>query len=176
MKPPRYSQQSLPPYRYLPTRDPHPGIHPEGHSYGKVEEKLTYIDPQDWKKNQAYLYGLDLFNHGYFWEAHEAWEAVWLTTKKFDAYGQYLQSLIQFSAALLKLYGGNKRGFDKLYGEAWRRMEFVLSQIKEENWMGLAIENWLKKMEKFFQASSDPQGKITDPLIRENFPFLKLET
>jgi hypothetical protein len=25
----------------------------------------------------AFLWGLDLFNHGYYWEAHEAWEGLW---------------------------------------------------------------------------------------------------
>lgn len=171
----RYSTKSFPPYRYLPTRDPHPGIHPEGHSYGKAEEKLTYVPPEDWKNNQAYLYGVDLFNHGYFWEAHEAWEGIWLTTKKFDAYGQFLQSLIQFSAAMLKLYGGSRKGFDKLYGEAWRRMEFVLKEIKSDPWMGLNIKNWINQLKAFSKKVPEPQEKITDPLKMEGFPYLNLE-
>ena len=35
---------------------------------------------QDWQGNKAYLYGHDLMQAGYFWEAHEVWEAVWLAT------------------------------------------------------------------------------------------------
>ncbi len=27
--------------------------------------------------SDAFLWGLDLFNHGYYWEAHEAWEGLW---------------------------------------------------------------------------------------------------
>ncbi|TGQ49534.1 DUF309 domain-containing protein, partial [Mesorhizobium sp. M1C.F.Ca.ET.210.01.1.1] len=24
-----------------------------------------------------FRWGIDLFNHGYYWEAHEAWEPLW---------------------------------------------------------------------------------------------------
>jgi hypothetical protein len=27
--------------------------------------------------SDAFLWGLDLFNHYYYWEAHEAWEGLW---------------------------------------------------------------------------------------------------
>jgi uncharacterized protein len=27
--------------------------------------------------SDAFGWGLDVFNHGYYWEAHEAWEGLW---------------------------------------------------------------------------------------------------
>ncbi|MER9007639.1 DUF309 domain-containing protein [Mesorhizobium sp. M0862] len=29
-----------------------------------------------------FRWGIDLFNHGYYWEAHEAWEPLWQTANQ----------------------------------------------------------------------------------------------
>ncbi len=175
---PRYTQIPFPPYRYLPTVNPHPGIHPEGHSYGREEPKVKFSPPQEWKKNEAYLYGVDLYNHGFWWEAHEAWESVWLCTPKLDAYGQFLQSLIQYSAALLKMYGGNLNGFNKLYFEAKKRMDFCQSHLPKNHrhYMGLDLMDWSKSFEVFKDTVSRPGEALDDPLEYTNFPWILLET
>lgn len=175
---PKYTQKAFPEYRYIPTVHPHPGIHPEGHNYGRPEEEVPVMPPENWKNNEHYLYGVDLFNYGYWWEAHEAWEGVWLTTKKFDLNGQFLQALIQFSAALLKLYSGNKAGFEKLYQEAEKRIQFCLKELSEDpprSYMGLNIPEWMPRMEAFAKTVEDPRGKRIDPLESDNFPTLVLE-
>jgi len=43
-----------------------------------------------------FLEGVDLFNQGSFWEAHEAWEDVW--KEKEDPQKKLLQGLIQVAA------------------------------------------------------------------------------
>jgi hypothetical protein len=176
---PRYSQKAFPKYRYVPTVNPHPGIHPEGHSYGKPEEKLSYIPPEKWTGNGAYLYGVDLFNHGYWWEAHEAWENVWLTTKKSDLEGQFLQGLIQFSAALLKLYSGNKSGFDNLYQEAEKKIQFCLQELSKNHrrqFMGLNLTEWISRMETFRRSLPETLEENFEPLNLASFPVLLLES
>ena len=79
---PRYTQRPFPSYRYLPYQSgatlPHPHNDPAGHSYHAEEEYLPPFTPEDWRSCELYLYGIDLFNHGYWWEAHEALEDVWL--------------------------------------------------------------------------------------------------
>jgi hypothetical protein len=67
-------QKSLPPYAYLPGKSPHPVRDPTGHSY-HVEPILVAVAAS--LSLDAFLWGLDLFNHGYYWEAHEAWEGLW---------------------------------------------------------------------------------------------------
>ena len=57
---------------------PHPRNDPDGHSYDEEEEYLPHFTAEEWRDCEHYLYGVDLFNQGYWWEAHEAWEAVWL--------------------------------------------------------------------------------------------------
>jgi hypothetical protein len=62
-------QKSLPPYAYLPGKNPHPVRDPTGHSY-HVEPIPVAADAS--LGSDAFLWGLDLFNHGYYWEAHES--------------------------------------------------------------------------------------------------------
>jgi len=55
-------QKSLPPYAYLPGKNPHPVRDPTGHSY-HVEPIPVAADAS--LGSDAFLWGLDLFNHGY---------------------------------------------------------------------------------------------------------------
>jgi len=70
--------QPLPPYSFVPGRFPHPVNDPQGHSFGADPPPAELLDPDRWQICRAYLYGVDLFNHGYYWEAHESWEGLWL--------------------------------------------------------------------------------------------------
>jgi hypothetical protein len=49
------------------------------------------------KRDHLYQKGLDAFNSGHFYEAHEHWEEVWLETANPDK--MFLQGLIQVAAA-----------------------------------------------------------------------------
>ena len=64
-------EKSFPPYAYLPGRQPHPVRDPAGHSY-HVEPIPVAAEAS--LGSDVFLWGLDLFNHGYYWEAHEAWD------------------------------------------------------------------------------------------------------
>ncbi|HMC90499.1 MAG TPA: DUF309 domain-containing protein, partial [Gemmataceae bacterium] len=77
-KPRFLPDEPLPPYSYVPGRFPHPHSDPRGHSYGVRRERPPALDARDWQTARAYLRGVDLFNHGFYWEAHEAWEELWL--------------------------------------------------------------------------------------------------
>lgn len=181
MKTPRYCKKPFPPYRYIPGKLPHPEIHPDGHSYGEIAEPAPKLPPEAWAKNELYLFGVDLFNHGYWWEAHEAWERCWLITQKFDLPGQFLQGLIQFSAALLKLYGGSLRGFEKLYGEATKRLRHCQKELGQEtHFMGLDLSAWLENAKNFHDAQIKKDSKqftpqSIDPLEEAGYPYLTLE-
>ncbi|NJN17873.1 MAG: DUF309 domain-containing protein [Oscillochloris sp.] len=52
--------------------------------------------------------GVELFNAGKFWHAHEAWEHCWLAAEGDQA--AFYQGLIQAAAALVKWQQGNRRG------------------------------------------------------------------
>src|ERR1700684_2736261 len=93
-------QKSFPPYADLPGRNPHPVRDPTGHSYHvgplpvATEASLS---------SDAFLWGLDLFNHGYYWEAHEAWEGLWQVADRDDPLRMLFKGLILLSAAGVKI-------------------------------------------------------------------------
>ncbi len=116
---PRYTQRSFPPYRYFPFQAdaslPHPRTDPAGHSYNQEEDYLPHFAADDWPTCEPYLYGIDLFNHGYWWEAHEALETVWLAAgQRSTMCGRFVQGLIQLAGAQLKRFTGETRGAQSL--------------------------------------------------------------
>ena len=92
--PPRLlPHRPFPAYAYRPGHTPHPTRDPEGHSYGEPLNRAPVPDPADWRACDDYLYGIDLFNHSYYWEAHEAWEGLWFACGRRGRVATFLQGL-----------------------------------------------------------------------------------
>jgi hypothetical protein len=104
----RWTRIPFPSYRYVPGALPHPHRDAEGHSYGKREEVHRPWSPPEWRTLERYLYGIDLYNYGYFWEAHESLEALWKAAQRDSIQGRFIQGLIQIAAGNLHRYMGHK--------------------------------------------------------------------
>jgi len=116
---PRYTGRPFPAYRYLPFRKdptrPHPRNDPGGHSFDQEDEYLAHFLPEDWQGCELYLYAIDLFNYGYWWEAHEALETLWHAAgQKSTLCGRFIQGLIQLAGAQLKRYMAELGGAQSL--------------------------------------------------------------
>ena len=108
---PRYLPDvPLPPYAHVPGRTPHPVSDPRGHSFGHAPERAAAPDPDDWRGCRDYLRGLDLFNHGFYWEAHEVWEQLWHACGRAGPTADFLKGLIKLAAAGVKVREGRPRG------------------------------------------------------------------
>lgn len=46
--------------------------------------------------------GIDLFNHGFYWEAHETWEQLWIKFGRSGREADFLKALIKLAAAGVK--------------------------------------------------------------------------
>lgn len=93
-------QKGFPAYAYLPGRPPHPVRDPAGHSY---HVGPTPVAAQASLASDAFVWGQDLFNHGYYWEAHEAWEGLWQVADRGSSERAFLKALILLSAAGVKI-------------------------------------------------------------------------
>ena len=76
---------------------------PTGHSY-HVEPIPVAAEAS--LGSDAFLWGLDLFNHGYYWEAHEAWEGLWQGADRDGPLRMLFKGLILLSAAGIKIREG----------------------------------------------------------------------
>ncbi len=59
--------------------------------------------------NAGLRQGIDLFNSGRYWDAHEAWEHVWMPDRRGTDAGFY-KGLIQVAAGCLHYGRRNRRG------------------------------------------------------------------
>lgn len=140
--PPRLvPDRAFPPYAYIPGRWPHPTRDPGGHSYGTAAEAPAPPDPAAWRACQDYLYGIDLFNHGYYWEAHEAWEGLWVACGRSGTTAAFLQGLINLAAAGFKARWGNPRGLRANAKTAAGLLDTVATRLGPEaaSFMGLDV-------------------------------------
>src|SRR5688572_20912239 len=108
---PRYCpERPLPPYSYVTGLTPHPTSDPRGHSFGQHEPPPAPLDEATYRNNPIYRYAIDLFNHGYYWEAHEEWEALWHAAGRAGTTAEFLKGLIKLAAAGVKAREGRPAG------------------------------------------------------------------
>lgn len=161
----RYSRRPFPPYRYVPFQGnatlPHPRNDPGGHSYSAEEEFLAQFSVNSWSKCEAYLYGIDLFNHGYWWEAHEALEVVWLAAgDRSTQCGIFVQGLIQVAAAQLKRVIGSSRGAQSLTTSGCEKLA-----VAEGVFLGIDVARLITDVQDCLHGGSDifPRIKLQLP-------------
>lgn len=152
----RYApQRDFPPYAFLPGVDPHPTRDPRGHSFSEEPEGAAgYYEPDDWRANEDYLFGVDLYNHGFLWEAHEAWEGLWHSAKHDELQAEFLQGLIQCAAGALKVRMQQPRGLARLTELGTARLELV-HQREGATYMGADVEHLVEAF-RAFAASEAP--------------------
>jgi hypothetical protein len=96
------------------------------------------VQPERWRESELYRFGCDLYNHGFLWEAHEAWEELWHPAKAEPLTADFLQGLIQCSAACLKLRMDQPTGFARLTQLGAQRLERVV-RARGARFMGLDV-------------------------------------
>jgi uncharacterized protein len=143
----RYSSRPLPAYRFVPGVTPHPRRHPHGHSYGQPEPALSAPAPDQWQANEAYLYGVDLYNCAFWWECHEIFEACWRAAPKTQP-GSFFQALIHVAAANLKICMGSPASADRLSLAAFERFQ-TLPSI----YMGVDVRGFERDMRAYVAGS-----------------------
>jgi len=112
---PRFVPETpLPPYSYVSGRFPHPKRDAAGHSHGEPTPSIPPCEPRRWSECRSFLRGIDLFNHGYYWEAHEEWEAVWNAEKRRGPVADFFKGLIVLACAGVKAREGRAEGVRRL--------------------------------------------------------------
>ncbi|MCF8058875.1 MAG: DUF309 domain-containing protein [Bacteriovoracaceae bacterium] len=138
-KTPRYLPQwELPPYAFIPGKHPHP--EKKGGHMENTEVSVEPLDPTSPLENKAFLYGLDLFNNGYYWESHVWWEALWNKAGRKGELADFLKALIKLAA------GGVKINLDQKpvsQGHIDRALELLIP-LEEEIFCGINIKDLIR--------------------------------
>lgn len=156
MSTPRYCpQRKLPPAPYRPGSGARPSQPEEG-----LAEELVVDGEESLRKHADYLWGIDLFNHGYYWEAHEAWEGLWRANRREPCIAAHLQGLIQCAAAMLKADMGQERGRARLLRKAEHHL-LRAGERKPDRVAGICAADLLSSCRRF-----QPKRSATRPCIR----------
>jgi hypothetical protein len=116
-----------------------------------------------------WLFGVDLFNQRYFWEAHEVWEPLWKGLDKAEPPGMLIQGLMQCAGGLLKVQAGEIEGVAAFWGQAEVRLGKV-QQVTPELW-GLKTKRVFKELSAYF-GPAVKEGAL--PSLERGVPTLKL--
>lgn len=96
-----------------------------------------------WRQCDEYLWGIDLFNSGYYWEAHESWEQVWHACGRQGEMADFLKGLIKLAAAGVKAREGVSAGIERHARRARELFEKALEPTAEnKSFMGM----WLNEL------------------------------
>lgn len=161
--------EALPAYRYVPGgAHPHPRNDDDGHMRHRAPLPSKGSELA-WMVDAAWLYGVDLFNRWYFWEAHEVWEPVWKGLDKASPPGVFVQGLMQCAGALLKVHIGEMEGVLAFWGQAEVRLGQVARASPEL--FGLKTKATFKDFERYFRPAV-VKGRL--PCLDKAVPQLKL--
>ena len=156
----RYTNIQLPAYKYIPKQGPHPSQLKNVVHIPELENNMGGFSNLNWSDSSRYLYAIDLFNLGYYWEVHEVLEKLWLELGKKSAEGAFIQGLIQLAVALLKHSQGNSVGVERLGKKAMPR---IFSQ--KDIYLGIDIQVLFAQFDSFVR-----EERVNPPQI-----FLKFE-
>jgi iron complex transport system substrate-binding protein len=133
----------FPPYTFVPGKTPHPRSDPAGHSFGFPVEIPTALDPAHWQDSPTYRHALDLFDHQFYWEAHEQFEALWLAAGRSGQTADFLKALIKLSAAGVKHLEGSPAGVQSHASRAEELLRSLTESIGGDRYTCLSIPGLL---------------------------------
>ncbi len=150
----RYTTISFPDRKYIPGQGIHPKKDPKGSHIPEIPSDTTKFDTDTWRISQQYLYAIDLFNFGYWWEAHEVLEDLWIQTGRTTLIAKFIQGIIQISAAFLKDSQSVPRGASRLAAKGLSKL-----RLRSGIFLGLNVEEFGEKVVRYLagECSSPPQ-------------------
>lgn len=143
---PRLTRLPFPAYPHLPGTTPHPMIDPGGHGGTAVRGNGTPVE-----RLEAFLFGCDLYNHGYWWEAHEAWEGVWHALGRSGVRCELLKALIQAANAHLKVRMNRPRAVERLRLAVSGHLARV-EDATDGVCLGVPVRDWGRGLDAYLRA------------------------
>ncbi|WP_337173491.1 DUF309 domain-containing protein [Paludisphaera sp.] len=137
METPRaYQPRPLPSSTYVPG-----GGRPRPGDDGGPIDAAPIVDDA-WRESDAYLRGFDLFDAGFYWEAHERWEALWHAHGRAGPVAMVLKGLIKLAAAGVKARQGRPGGVRSLATRAAGHFETARGEAGPAL-LGLDLAAWI---------------------------------
>lgn len=161
-------EEPFPPYTFVPGRAPHPESDPTGHSFGRERTPAVGLDQTSWMTSKPYLFGLDLFNAGFYWESHVEFESLWIAVGRKGVVADFLKGLIDLAASGVKHLEGRLDGAKNhahRAGDLWQRVP-VAGEGKEGTFLGFYMRDLIALAESI-ERNGWPKSP---PILMPTFP------
>jgi hypothetical protein len=158
------SSSGLPPYTYVPGGPwPHPNRAREAAGGRQTRPPADAADPGLFRR------GVELFDAGYYWEAHEAWEALWHAAGRRGPTADVLRGLIKLAAAGIKVRERREAG---VRTHARRAAECFAAARRQGGirQLGLDLGDWIGRALAIAGSPPADPGPPDAPVTRV-FPF-----
>jgi predicted metal-dependent hydrolase len=106
---------------------------------------------------------MDLFNHGYYWEAHEVWESLWNACGRTGPTADFLKGLIQLAVAGVKVREGKPLGVDTHARRAGELFEQSAGELGTR-FLGLSISDLIVFARNIAETVRPSQADSTAPV------------
>jgi len=123
------------------------------------------LDIDDWRENEEYLYAIDLFNHGYYWEAHEVWEGLWHAHGREGTTAAFLQGLIKLAAAGVKVLQETDPGVTTHATRAAELFEQVQRETGTVRYAGMNLEHLIAFAKSIAGGSPEWEWGVQEKVI-----------
>jgi uncharacterized protein len=141
------SEPRLPSYTYVPGGPwPHPNRAKEAHADRDLEPGFSEATTLsgDVAGSPMFLRGVELFDAGYYWEAHEAWEVLWHAVGHRGPTADILKGLIKLAAAGIKVRERREPGVRTHTRRAAECFDSALRQGGRHQ-LGLDLDVWIAR-------------------------------
>lgn len=150
-------QLPFPRYIFIPGVNPHPKKE-GGHMEGQSDPVAEKIDPAHPELSDFLRYSVDLLNHGYYWESHVFFEALWNAHGREGSIADFLKGMIKLGAAGVKFNIDQKVSAE---GHLMRAKELFESVRQKEGEVFLGFN--LGQIASSLDAVKNPQQIIVSP-------------
>jgi len=131
-----YPNREFPPYSFIPTKNLNPN-RVGGYREGISDPISIPINKDNFLNHKDYLFAIDLINHGYYWESHVYFEAIWHAHKRKGDVASYCKALVKIAAGAIKNKQGRLESATRLFEGAVN----ILERLPSTFYLGITVKD-----------------------------------
>jgi|LGVF01.2.fsa_nt_gb hypothetical protein len=109
--------RKFPPYSFIPTQNLNPNR--VGGYRENINDPISIcISENEYFEHNDYLFAIDLINHGYYWESHVYFEAIWNAHSRKGDIARYCKAMVKIAAGAIKHKQNRTISSDRLFNGA----------------------------------------------------------
>jgi uncharacterized protein len=158
--------EPLPPYSYVPGGPwPHPNRGRKGDFPWRTPAPLE-VTPETKPAIEArFRRGVELFNAGYYWEAHEVWEVLWHAYGRRGPMADVIKALIKLAAAGVKVREGQEHGV-RTHSHRAAELFAAVRDCAGQYHLGIDLDEWAAHSRNIAQHPPRDPGPPGAPVVR----------